>query len=137
MNTRNQQSKESKYNHSVFQGRLNLGAVTKPHTSLAIEYPAERIILRTLLALIVVLAFCYLYFVSSSIINIMARKEALSRSAKIDASIGALEGEYFALTQEINPQNAVAIGLSPIANTDYVTRPGTVGMVGTVAINRI
>ena len=67
----------------------------------------------------------------------MARKEALSRSAKIDASIGALEGEYFALTQEINPQNAVAIGLSPIANTDYVTRPGTVGMVGTVAINRI
>ncbi len=137
MHTHNQQQKESKYNHSVFQGRLNLGAVSKPRTALAIEYPAERVILRTLIALLVILAVCYLYFVSASIINIMARKEALARSAKIDASIGALEGDYFALTQEITPQSAVAIGLTPIQNTDYVERPGTVGMAGTVAENRI
>ena len=131
--------KISKYRPSIFQGHLNLAAAQKPHVALAVEYPAERVILRALVAMLILLALCYLYFVSASIINIMARKEALARSGSIEASIGSLEGQYFSLTQSITPQSAVAIGLTPISirNTDYVERPGTVGMAGTAAENRI
>ncbi len=136
MHTRIQ--KISKYRPSIFQGHLNL-AVEKPRVSLAVEYPAERVILRALVAVLVVLAMGYLYFVSASIINIMARKEAMTQSGAIIASIGSLEGQYFSLTQSITPDSAVAIGLSPIstANTAYVERPGNVGMAGTVTENRI
>jgi type II secretory pathway component PulM len=104
---------------------------------MVIEYPAERIILRGLIAALISLAMCYLYFVSSSVINIMARKEALSRSVAINASIGSLESRYFALSQSITPNSAVAVGLTPIAATDYVERPGTVSIAGTEAENRI
>lgn len=131
--------KISKHRPSIFQGHLNLAAAQKPRVALAVEYPAERVILRALAAVLIVLAFGYLYFVSASIINIMARKEAMARSGAIVASIGSLEGQYFALTQSITAQSAVAIGLSPISvhNTSYVERPGNVGMAGTVSENRI
>jgi hypothetical protein len=131
--------KISKYRPSIFQGHLNLAAAQKPRVALAVEYPVERVILRSLVAVLILLAMCYLYFVSSSIINIMARKEAMARSGAIVASIGSLEGQYFTLTQSITPQSAVAIGLSPIStqNTAYVERPGNVGMAGSVTENRI
>ncbi len=135
--TNNSAIKISKHAPSLFQGRLNLTAVSKPRTALAVEYPVERVILRALIAALLVLAFCYLYFVSASVINIMARKEAMSRSAAIDASIGDLEADYFALTGEITPSSAMAIGLTPIQSTDYVDRPGTVGMADIERENRI
>ncbi len=131
--------KMSKHNPSIFQGRLNFAAAQKPHMSLAVEYPSERIMLRIFIALLVTLALCYLYFVSSSIMNIMARKEAMVRSGSIEASIGSLEGEYFTLSQNITPQSAVAIGLAPIPiqDTDYVARPGDMGMATIRNGNRI
>ena len=137
MHTRIQ--KISKYRPSIFQGHLNLAAAQKPRVALAVEDPAERVILRALVAVLVVLAFGYLYFVSASIMNIMARKEAMAQSGAIVASIGSLEGQYFSLTQSITADSAVAIGLSPISvqNTAYVERPGNVGMAGIVTENRI
>ena len=131
--------KISKYRPSIFQGHLNLAVAQKPRVALAMEYPAERIILRTLVTLLVVLAICYLYFVSASIINIMARKEAMAQSGAIEASIGSLEGQYFALSQSITAQSASEIGLSPISlqKTAYVERPGTVGMANIENENRI
>src|SRR5580698_2693645 len=121
-----QKLKISKHTPSVFQGRLNLAAASKPRVSLAVEYPAERMILRGLVAALIVLAMGYLYFVSASVINIMAQKEAMTQSAQIEGSIGALEGQYFSLSQSITPQAAVAMGLTPISvqDTDYVDRPG-------------
>jgi len=127
----------SKYKPSIFQGSLNLSAVSKPYPSLTIEYPAEGIMLRIVLALLIVLACSYLYFVSSSVINIMATREAASHTAAIEASIGSLEGEYFSLSQSLSPTSAVAIGLSPIQSTNYVTRLGTVGIAETRDENRI
>ena len=134
-----QTHKISKHSPSIFQGRLNLAAASKPRVALAIEYPLERLIMRTMIALLIALAFCYLYFVAASVLNIMARKEALAQSAQIDGSIGALEGQYFTLSQSITSQSAVALGLSPIsvANTAYVDRPGNVGIADTVGEKQI
>jgi hypothetical protein len=118
--------KISKHAPSVFQGRLNLAAASKPHVAFAIEHPAERMILRALIASLIILGAGYLYFVSASVINIMAQKEAMTQTAQIEGSIGALEGQYFTLSQSITPQAAVAMGMTPISvqDTDYVDRPG-------------
>lgn len=129
--------KISKHAPSVFQGRLNLAAASKPRTALAVEYPAERVILRSLIAILIALAFCYLYFVTASVVNIMARKEALTQSAQIDASIGTLEEQYFTLSQAITPQSGLAMGLSAISNTDYVDRPGNVSIADTAPEKQI
>ena len=135
MNTNHQ--KISKHRPSVFQGRLSLAAASKPRVALAVEHPAERFISRALIALLVVLALWYLYFVSASVLNIMARKEAMAQSASIEASIGSLEGQYFALQQSITPQSAIGLGLSPVESTDYVDRPGNVGIADTATENQI
>jgi hypothetical protein len=115
----------SKHTPSVFQGRLNLAVASKPRMALSIEYPAERMIFRGLVAVLIVLAMCYLYFVSASVINIIAQKEAMSQTSRIEGSIGALEGQYFTLSQSITAQAAVAMGLTSISVKDiaYIDRP--------------
>ncbi len=123
-----QKHKISRHAPSIFQGRLNLAAAAKPHVALSIEYAAERVIMRSLVALLVALALLYLYFVSASVVNIMARKEALAQSGQIEGSIGSLEGQYFSLSQAITPQAEAALGLVPVTNTAYVDRPNDVGI---------
>jgi len=129
--------KISKYAPSIFQGRLNLAVVSTPHMALSVEYPVERVIWRVVLVALGLIALCYLYFVSASVLNIMARKEALASSGRIEASIGTLEGEYFTLSQAITPQSAGELGLIEIKDTQYVDRPGNVGLVETDARKQI
>ena len=135
MNTN--QKKSNKYQPSVFQGRLDFAAISRPRLSLAIEYPLERVLLRGLYIAILILIAGYLYFVSAAVLNVMARKEALTQITHIDAAIGTLEGKYFSLSQGITPQSAAALGLSTIQSTEYVDRPGNVGEAGTRATNEI
>jgi hypothetical protein len=130
--------KISKYSPSIFQGRLNLAAASsRPHVALAVEYPAEKVVLRVLLGLLGGLALCYLYFVSASVLNVMAQKEAIAQAGKIESSIGKLEGRFFTLSQAITPQSAASLGLIPITATDYVDRPGNVGIADVSAAKQL
>jgi hypothetical protein len=126
--------KISKYKPSLFQGTLDF--VSGHRVSLAIEHPTERYLGYMLGALLVGLVACYLYFVSASILNVMARKEALARVAKIESVIGTTEQEYLALSSEIAPSEGSSLGLRPVEKTEYVRRPGTVG-AATMAPNEI
>ncbi len=132
------QTKTSKHQASVFQGRLDFAAVAaKPRNALATEFPIERNILRGLYFAIIVLICLYLYFVSAAVLNVMYRREALTQINQIDASIGGLENQYFALTQEITPQAGASIGLVPVQDTNYVDRPDQVSDAGTIASTAI
>ena len=123
--------KTSKYRPSLFQGRMDFTAISRPHVALAIEHPLERMALRGLYAAIVILIAAYLYFVSAAVLNVMARREALTQITRANAAIGSLEGNYFSLSHAITPQTASSLGLSPIQSTEYVNRPGNVTDVGT------
>jgi hypothetical protein len=135
MNTK--QHHISKHAPSIFQGRLTFAAVSKPHRVLAVEHPGEQVVFRVAIVLLGLLALCYLYFVTSSVINVIARKEALTQSVKISRSIGALEEQYFSLSQSITPESALALGLTPLTSPNYVSRPGNVSMADTQSKNRI
>lgn len=127
--------KISKYAPSIFQGRLNFSSVQRD-VSLALEHPAERIALRVFTILLLAVIAGYLYFVSASILNVIARKEALSRVAVIQGSIGGLEQSYFELSSGISPESGASLGLAPITHQSYVYRPGNVG-AATIAVNEI
>ena len=121
--------KISKYKPSILQGRFEFNE----SVSLSLEHPRERMLLRVLFAALVALAMLYLYFVTSSVLNVIARKEALARLDGIQGSIGQLESRYLALSQGMTPEEGKALGLIPVENTNYVYRPGTVA--ATIARN--
>lgn len=110
--------------------------LNKKVSALSVEHPLEYSILRALCVAVVVLAFLYLYLVSVSVFNVIAQREAEQTSAKLESRIGALEGQYFTLGEKITPENATALGLSPVAANSFVYRPGNVG-VNTVPQNAI
>ena len=96
-------------------------------TILASEHPAERSAFRALIAVLFILVALYLYFVSSSILNVIARKQALSEGAQLGTAIGSYEKDYFAISETVRPEAGESLGLSPVKNTAYVYRPGAVG----------
>jgi hypothetical protein len=115
---------------SIFQGRLDFDAVSKKRTSaLAIEYPAERVAFVLFAVVLGVLVFAYFYFVVASVLNVISRKEADASATTLQESIGSLEGQYFALSQSLTPQEASDMGLAPVKETQYVYRPGNAAEV--------
>ncbi len=92
---------------------------------LSLEHPLERFAFQALFAVLVLFLFAYLYFVTSSVFNVIARKEAETRAAQLESAIAALEHEYFALGEAIDADSAHTLGLAPISHTSYVYRPGT------------
>jgi len=87
--------------------------------------------------MLLILALCYIYFVSASVLNIIAKRTADNQSAQIEATIGDLENQYFALSQSITPQEGSVLGLTMVPVSDYVTRPGSLGIADSVPKQKI
>lgn len=130
--------KISKYNPSILQGKFEFTAGSS-QVSLSLEHPRERFLLVLLSVSLIGFACLYLYFITASVLNVMARKEALVQVSDIQSQIGEAEQQYFALSQGVTPQEGADLGLVPISNTQYVYRPGSVGSAetGTIARNAI
>ncbi len=107
---------------SVFQQNLDFSGGRT--ISLSIEHPAESILFRFFVGLIVLLLLGYLYFVYMSILNVIVRREALTGIARTQNNISAMEREHFILSQSVTASAGVSLGLSPIKSTSYVYRPG-------------
>ncbi len=127
--------KISKYTPSIFQGKLDFSSVGRG-ASLRMEHPAEGILFRVLSILLIAAIGGYLYFVSASILNVIARKEALTKVSVIQGSIGGLEQRFFELSSGIRPESGPSLGLAPVGEKTYVYRPGNVG-AATIARNEI
>ncbi len=127
--------KISKYKPSVFQGSLGFSA-KRAGFSLTSEHPFEKATLRILIAVLFGLIAAYMYFVSASVLNVIARKEAVSEMASLGSSVSLLERDYYALAAAIKPGEGARLGLSPVSTTKYVHRPGTVG-TATIRPNEI
>ena len=119
--------KISKYRPSIFQGKLEFS----PHAtfSLTAEHPAELLVFRVLIAALVALALTYVYCVGWTVLNVIARKEALSETASLRSSVSALESNYYTATASVTPTAGVALGLAPVTKTAFVYRPGAAAAV--------
>ncbi|MCR4325505.1 MAG: hypothetical protein NUV59_01725 [Patescibacteria group bacterium] len=126
--------KISKYKPSALQARIDFSPVSG--ISFAGEGAAERAAMKAIVFIIIALMCGYLYFVTASVVHVMARREALAQINSIRGSIGTLEQEYFALAQRLTPDEGPLLGLAPVEETDYVYRPGSIG-AATIASDEI
>ncbi|MDO8561520.1 MAG: hypothetical protein Q7S05_01705 [bacterium] len=115
---------------SIFQGQLQFPA-SRGGFALNAEHPFERTAFRVLFVFLSILICAYLYFVVASVLNVIARKEALAKSTQLGSSIGAYERDYFALSQNVKPDAGESLGLYPVANIAYIHRPGAVSQAET------
>ena len=119
--------KISKHAPSIFQGRFSFalpGAPAASGISLTMEHPAERTAFKIFIAVLALLACGYVYFVGLTILNVIARKDALTQMSVLGNAVSDLEREYFAASQELGPEDGARLGLTPVLNTAYVHRPG-------------
>lgn len=89
--------------------------------------PREEASVRILSGVLAVLVFAYIAFVSLSIVNVIARKEAMDSATALRAVVGQLERDYFALSNGVTSQSGDTLGLSPVSDMNFVHRPGAVG----------
>jgi hypothetical protein len=86
------------------------------------EYVLEKRMRHFVLMLIGFCAFGYVYFVSTSVLNIIARKDAHTQITQVESAIGTLESEYFYLSSAISQDAAKDLGLVPVLRKNFVTR---------------
>jgi len=110
--------------NTEFQKRIR-----RKDSILTMEHPYERVALKWLSVALVSLICAYLYFVSASVLNVIARKDALRQTSDITSAIAALEQRYFTMSQEITRSSATGLGLGQVSATSYVYRPGNIGVV--------
>jgi hypothetical protein len=102
-------------------------AQTLTFSILTAEYPTERVLRRSLLILVGVLFVAYAYFVSMSVVHIIARTDAHTNARNTNSSIAALESEFYARSEDLTPSTAGVIGLVPVESKTYVTRQARLG----------
>lgn len=112
--------KISKYRPSILQGKLEFGGA-----HIALEHPRERLIMQALVFALAAVFCCYLYFVTSSVLNVIASKEAEQAITKLQSSIAESEQQYFELSQLATPDKGASLGLVPIKQSHFVYRENT------------
>jgi hypothetical protein len=110
---------------------MNTIDINKKVTALSVAHPAEAILLKACMAAIVLMLCGYVYVVSVTALNVMAGREADAQAASLEGSLGALQQRYYSLSHAISKETAAQMGLQPVAETAYVSRPSTVGIVYT------
>ncbi len=130
--------KISKYKPSIFQGsfRFSTPYARLSHRagfSLTMEHPTERAVLKMLVAALMVFLGAYVYFVSASVLNVIARKEALAQTATLSSTLSLLERDYYTAGAAVTPSEGERFGLAPVSDTQYVYRPGTIGAARVVS----
>lgn len=103
--------------------------LNKKIAALSVELPHEYTVLRGLFLVVGVLILAYLYLVSASVLNVIAQREADQASASLQSNIGVSEGKYFSLSRDMTPARAAKLGLQPVAQSSFVYRLDTVGIV--------
>ncbi len=93
------------------------------HTS----FPREELLIRGLSIALALLGLAYVTFVSMSIVNVIARKEAMDEMVERRSIVAQLEHDFFALSETVTAARGEALGLSAVASVQYVHRPGVVG----------
>lgn len=100
------------------------------------EHPYEVAFRRAVFGMIVVAFLAYASLISTSVFNVIARKQAVSDTVATSARIADLEQEYFSLTSAILPGRGADFGLMPVEEKHFVTRTPGLGFSGMIYLPR-
>lgn len=89
--------------------------------------PGEEHALRVLGVVLGACMCAYVGFVSFSIMNVIAYREAVAETESLRSELGLLEQEYFELSKGVHEERAVSLGLVPVSERSFVRMPGSLG----------
>lgn len=92
----------------------------------------ERMIFVGLIFLIMVFSALYIYFVSTSVVHILIRKEVESDIARQNSEIGELESSYIKRQTLISREYAHSLGYQQVTEKRFVARNSVLGKSLTV-----
>jgi hypothetical protein len=96
-------------------------------------FPGEEHALRVLGLMLGACIFAYVGFVSFSIMNVIAYREAVASAESLRTELGLLEQEYFELSKGIHEDRAERLGLVPVSDRTFVRMPGALGSAGSAS----
>jgi len=126
--------KISKYRPSLLQGSFDFSSI-RAGASLYSEHPFERLLISLLVLSLLVLTGAYLYFVSASVLNVVARREAVTKADDLLSAMANAEQEYFALKEEVDTEEMRALGLQRVEREGYVYVPGATALSSALSRN--
>lgn len=97
-------------------------ATIQSYTISVEEYAFEPVMRRLLVIIAIFSALTYVYFVSASVVHIVARKDAETTLSRTATEVAELESQYFALSKDITRERAATLGLVPVEDTQFVNR---------------
>jgi hypothetical protein len=103
--------------------------IHKKSSIFTVSYPAELLLLKFFGAIACILACTYVYLVSMTALNVIASREAATRAASLESTVGTMQQQYFSLVQEAAMIPPESLGLTPVGHTSYVYKPTTVGLL--------
>jgi len=103
---------------------------TKTLTSQTAEYQTA-IFLLLVSALVAALAG-YLYFVNAGVLSVVARDHMEDEIVLVGSHVSELEAQYFAHTEKINKDTAIALGFSEPEAVIYASRQSLAKQVFTL-----
>lgn len=87
-------------------------------------------IFRVLVASLIVLSICYVYFIGTITFSILARRTLETEMREMAARVSSKEVEYLSLSNKVNVTSGTLLGLVDPKGTIFATRTNT----GTVAM---
>lgn len=78
-------------------------------------YEREKKIVYAMLTTIVVLLAAYMYFLSSSVVNVIVRKEIDREIATVSTHISDLETRYIMAKRQVNEEHLASHGFTQVA----------------------
>lgn len=99
--------------------------------TLTTPYYAERRWFFSVLSLFLILFCLYVYFISVSVVHVVARKEVEREIAHVNSRIGELEAAYIAAAQDIAPESLAQHGfLTAPAEKIYIEKANGLSLAG-------
>jgi hypothetical protein len=85
-------------------------------------YEQERIWFFAALSCVVVSVMCYMYFLSTSVVNVVMRKEVDKEMVNLSSSVGSLEAEYIEVQHAVSEDIASLKGYERTDTKIFIDR---------------
>jgi hypothetical protein len=86
------------------------------------------------LSLFLILFGLYVYFISASVVHVIARKEVDGEIARVNSHVSDLEAQYMAAKQAVAPETIAEYGFVPASQKVYIVKaPGNVALLTNAA----
>lgn len=88
----------------------------------------SKILFFILIGMIVMLSVSYMFFVSSTVRNVVVRKSLIEQVASLNSTLATLESEYVSSSSLVDMDLAVSLGFREVRNPTFISKKQAVSL---------